>query len=99
MFLRIVRAAGGHSVKHEYVRVVEASDLLISDGCDWSGVIAKLFAKSMRPTRKAGWRRRYDAESRGFWDDGWVRGAVFFFPSSGDTVPCPSFICRCFRPA
>jgi hypothetical protein len=24
MFLRIVRAAGGHSVKHEYVRVVEA---------------------------------------------------------------------------
>jgi hypothetical protein len=30
------------------------SDLLISDGCDWSGVIAKLFAKSMRPTRKAG---------------------------------------------
>jgi hypothetical protein len=36
------------------------SDLLISDGSDWSGVIAKLFAKSMRPTRKAGWRRRYD---------------------------------------
>jgi hypothetical protein len=33
------------------------SDLLISDGCDWSGVIAKLFAKSMRPTRKAGWWR------------------------------------------
>jgi hypothetical protein len=30
------------------------TDLLISDGCDWSGVIAKLFAKSMRPTRKAG---------------------------------------------
>jgi uncharacterized protein len=30
------------------------SDLLISDGCDWSGVIAKLFAKSMRPARKAG---------------------------------------------
>jgi hypothetical protein len=30
------------------------ADLLISDGCDWSGVIAKLFAKSMRPTRKAG---------------------------------------------
>jgi amidase len=30
------------------------SDLLISDGCEWSGVIAKLFAKSMRPTRKAG---------------------------------------------
>jgi adenylate kinase family enzyme len=30
------------------------SDLLISDGCDWSGVIAKLFANSMRPTRKAG---------------------------------------------
>jgi hypothetical protein len=29
-------------------------DLLISDGCDWSGVIAKLFAKSMRPARKAG---------------------------------------------
>jgi hypothetical protein len=32
----------------------EDSDLLISDGCDWSGVIAKLFAKSMRPARKAG---------------------------------------------
>jgi tripartite-type tricarboxylate transporter receptor subunit TctC len=32
-------------------------DLLISDGCDWSGVIAKLFAKSTRSTRKAGWRR------------------------------------------
>jgi hypothetical protein len=31
-----------------------SSDLLISDGCEWSGVIAKLFAKSMRPTRKAG---------------------------------------------
>jgi hypothetical protein len=31
-----------------------STDLLISDGCDWSGVIAKLFAKSMRPTRKAG---------------------------------------------
>jgi localization factor PodJL len=30
------------------------TDLLISDGCDWSGVIAKLFAKSMRRTRKAG---------------------------------------------
>jgi hypothetical protein len=30
------------------------SDLLISDGCDWSGVIAKLFANSMRPARKAG---------------------------------------------
>jgi hypothetical protein len=30
------------------------SDLLISDGYDWSGVIAKLFAKSMRSTRKAG---------------------------------------------
>jgi hypothetical protein len=29
-------------------------DLLISDGYDWSGVIAKLFAKSMRSTRKAG---------------------------------------------
>jgi hypothetical protein len=34
-----------------------ASDLLISDGSDWSGVIAKLFAKSMRPTRKAEWWR------------------------------------------
>jgi hypothetical protein len=33
------------------------SDLLISDGCESSGVIAKLFAKSMRPTGKAGWRR------------------------------------------
>ena len=33
------------------------TDLLISDGCDWSGVIAKLFVKSMQPTRKAGWRR------------------------------------------
>ena len=31
-----------------------SADLLISDGCDWSGVIAKLFAKSMRPTTKAG---------------------------------------------
>ena len=30
------------------------SDLLISDRCEWSGVIAKLFAESMRPTRKAG---------------------------------------------
>jgi hypothetical protein len=30
------------------------ADLLISDGCDWSGVIAKLFAKSMLSTRKAG---------------------------------------------
>jgi len=34
--------------------IVSITDLLISDGCDWSGVIAKLFAKSMRPTRKAG---------------------------------------------
>src|SRR6201981_144765 len=50
------------------------SDLLISDGCDWSGVIAKLFAKSMRPTRKQGDGERYEAESRGFWDDGWERG-------------------------
>ena len=33
------------------------ADLLISDGCESSGVIAKLFAKSMRPTGKAGWRR------------------------------------------
>jgi hypothetical protein len=38
----------------QYARSRVTSDLLISDGCDWSGVIAKLFAKSMRPTRKAG---------------------------------------------
>ena len=55
-----------------------SSDLLISDGCDWSGVIAKLFAKSMRPTRKQGDGERYEAESRGFWDDGWERGVRFF---------------------
>src|SRR5580700_3649279 len=54
------------------------SGLLISDGCDWSGVIAKLFAKSMRPTRKQGDGERYEAESRGFWDDGWERGVRFF---------------------
>jgi hypothetical protein len=36
----------------DYIKVI--TDLLISDGCDWSGVIAKLFAKSMRPARKAG---------------------------------------------
>ena len=54
------------------------TDLLISDGCDWSGVIAKLFAKSMRPTRKQGDGERYEAESRGFWDDGWVRGVRSF---------------------
>ena len=34
--------------------VFSNSDLLISDRCEWSGVIAKLFAESMRPTRKAG---------------------------------------------
>ena len=46
-----------HGERRDDVRhraVVVNSDLLISDGCDWSGVIAKLFAKSMRPTRKAG---------------------------------------------
>ena len=26
-----------------------------------------------------------------------MRGVQSFFPSSGDTVPCPSFICRCFQ--
>jgi MFS superfamily sulfate permease-like transporter len=34
--------------------IAASSDLLISDRCEWSGVIAKLFAESMRPTRKAG---------------------------------------------
>jgi Protein of unknown function (DUF1488) len=37
---------GKHDVKADQ-RV--DPDLLISDGCDWRGVIAKLFAKSMRP--------------------------------------------------
>jgi hypothetical protein len=40
--------------KVAHARKCANSDLLISDGCDWSGVIAKLFANSMRPTRKAG---------------------------------------------
>jgi len=39
-------------VRDELIKIIP--DLLISDGCDWSGAIAKLFAKSMRPTRKAG---------------------------------------------
>jgi hypothetical protein len=48
-----VKISSTAGARRETVRRV-GSDLLISDGCDWSGVIAKLFAKSMRPTRKAG---------------------------------------------
>jgi hypothetical protein len=42
MFLRVVRAAGGKGVKHEYVRVVEASHGSQSRAAGFAGIAPRL---------------------------------------------------------